>query len=139
MDGANFSTSVCNGLMVAALRGQLDMTDAGDIASALACLAEGGGCLIVDMSAVDFIDCAAMGALLRVRQLADDAGGNMVLAGAHGYAARILDLTCMGEAFSIYGSVLDAVASKASGSGGCSAQGSREQRIVRQACVLAGR
>jgi hypothetical protein len=45
----------------------------------------------------------------------------------------------MGEAFGIYGSVLDAVASKASGSDGCSAQGSREQRIGSQARVLVRR
>jgi anti-anti-sigma regulatory factor len=55
-------------------------------------LASGSEFLIVDMSAVGCVDCAAVGALLRARQAAALDGGDVVLVGPHGYAARILDL-----------------------------------------------
>jgi anti-anti-sigma regulatory factor len=53
---------------VAALRGDFDVKDADDVAAELGRLASGGEFLIVDMSAVGFFDCAAVGALLRARQ-----------------------------------------------------------------------
>lgn len=117
MDGAKLSASVCDGLVLAALHGDLDCTDAGDIAAALGGLVTGGGCLIMDMSALDFIDCAALRALLHLRLLATEAGGDVVLAGLHGFAARILDLTGMAGAFRICRSVQDARATVARGSG----------------------
>jgi anti-anti-sigma regulatory factor len=39
-----------------------------------------GQILIVDLSALDFIDCSSLGALLRVRGLARRGGGDTVLA-----------------------------------------------------------
>jgi anti-anti-sigma factor len=110
MDGV-LSTCVCDAIAVA-LRGDVDISNTGDIA-ALGSLAAGGGYLVVDMSALEFIDCAALGELLRVRLVAAAAGGDVVLAGLHGYAARILELTSLGEEFRVYGSVQDAAARKA--------------------------
>jgi anti-anti-sigma factor len=109
MDGAQLLTSACDGFVVAALRGDFDFKDADDVAAELGRLASGGEFLIVDMSAVGFVDCAAVGALLRARQAAALDGGDMVLVGPHGYAARILDLTGMGEAIRSFCSLRDAV------------------------------
>ena len=45
-------------------------------------------CLIIDMSALDFIDCGSPDALLRVQWLAWSTGGDMVLAAAAGLPGR---------------------------------------------------
>jgi anti-sigma B factor antagonist len=111
MDGV-LSTCVGDAIAVA-LRGDVDISNTGDITAALGSLAAGGGYLVVDMSALEFIDCAALGELLRVRLVAAAAGGDVVLAGLHGYAARILELTNLGDEFRVYGSVQDAAAREA--------------------------
>jgi anti-anti-sigma regulatory factor len=40
-----------------------------------------GQSLIIDMSALDFIDCSALGALLRVQRLARRGGDRVIAAG----------------------------------------------------------
>jgi ChaB len=57
MPGVELSTSACDGHVVVALRGDLDVTGAADAEAAIAALAAPGRCLIIDMSALDFIDC----------------------------------------------------------------------------------
>jgi len=105
---------MCDGYLVAALCGELDTVDAADVAAALAVLTARGRCLIVDMAALDFIDCSALGALLGVQILARQDGGDMVLAGPREHVRRILALTSLDDAFCVHGSVACAVASLAS-------------------------
>ena len=70
MPGAELSTSACDGQVVVALRGDLDVTGAADAGEAIAALVVPGRCRLIAMSALDFIDCGSLGALLRVRWLA---------------------------------------------------------------------
>jgi anti-anti-sigma factor len=70
MPGAELETSVRGGRVVVALRGDLDVTGAADAEAAITALVARGRSLVIDMSALDFIDCSALGALLRVRGLA---------------------------------------------------------------------
>jgi anti-anti-sigma factor len=74
------------------LRGELDTRDAEDTAVAVAALAAGGQRLIIDLEALDFIDCHAVGALLGVRATARQAGGDVLLAAPHGPVLRLLTL-----------------------------------------------
>jgi anti-sigma B factor antagonist len=83
-------TRVCGGFTVAALRGELDTTDAESAAGAVAALAGDGRPLIIDLEALDFIDCHAVGALLGVRETARQAGGDVLLAAPHGQVLRLL-------------------------------------------------
>jgi hypothetical protein len=53
-----------------ALRGDLDITGAADAEAATAALVVPGQTLIIDISALDFIDCAPLRALLRAQTLA---------------------------------------------------------------------
>jgi anti-anti-sigma factor len=85
-------TWVCRGYAVAVLRGELDTRDAEDTAAAVAALAAGGQKLIIDLEALDFIDCHAVGALLRVGETARRAGGDVLLAAPHGPVLRLLTL-----------------------------------------------
>jgi anti-anti-sigma factor len=87
---AELLTRVCGGYAVAVLRGELDTTDAESAAGAVAALTADGRQLIVDLEALDFIDCHAAGALLRVRTRARQQGGDVLLAAPHGPVLRLL-------------------------------------------------
>ena len=75
-----------------ALSGELDTRDAEDAGAAVAALAAGGQQLVIDLEPLDFIDCHAVGALLRVRETARRAGGDVLLAAPHGPVLRLLTL-----------------------------------------------
>jgi anti-anti-sigma factor len=64
------STGAWDGHVVVALRGELDVTRAADVEVAITALEARGRHLVTDMSALDFIDCSSLGALLRARALA---------------------------------------------------------------------
>lgn len=78
MRNVELQTRVCRGYAVVVLRGELDITDAESAADAVAALAADGQQLIVDLEALDFIDCHATGALLEVRKTARQAGGDVL-------------------------------------------------------------
>jgi anti-anti-sigma factor len=63
--------------LVVALCGELDTTDAESTRSAVAELARGGQQLIIDLEALKYIDCHALSALLRARETARRAGGDL--------------------------------------------------------------
>jgi anti-anti-sigma regulatory factor len=54
MPGAELSTSACDGHVVVALRGDLDVIGAADAEAAITALVVPGRCLIIDMAALDF-------------------------------------------------------------------------------------
>ncbi len=66
---------------------------------------------IIDMSALDFIDCSSLSVLLRVQRLAQCAGGDVVLAAPRRQALRLLALTGKDDAFGLHASVEDAFVS----------------------------
>jgi hypothetical protein len=70
MPGVELSTSACDGHVVVALSGDRDITDAANARAAIAALVVPGRCLIVDMAALDFIDCGSLAALRQVQWLA---------------------------------------------------------------------
>ncbi|MGD0244035.1 MAG: STAS domain-containing protein [Streptosporangiaceae bacterium] len=96
--------------VVVALRGDLDVTGVPDTQSAIAALMARSQWLVIDMSALDFIDCAALGILLGAQRLARRSGGDVILAAPQSHARRLLALTGQGETFWIQASVAVAVA-----------------------------
>jgi anti-anti-sigma factor len=112
MPGVELKTSVCKGRVVVALRGDLDVTDADAAEAAITALVARGQSLVIDVSALDFIDCSALGALLRVRvrELARRGGGNVVLAAPQPHVLRLLALTGNDEVSWAQASVEAAVA-----------------------------
>jgi anti-sigma B factor antagonist len=101
-------TSDCGGHAVVALSGELDMTDA---AYAAAAVKEAGHRVIVDLSALEYIDCYALGALLRARELAQQAGGDVLLAAPRGPVLRVLGLTGISGTLGVFASVAAAASS----------------------------
>jgi anti-anti-sigma factor len=92
MASVELRTRVCGGYCVVMLRGALDTTDAESAARAVAALTADGQQLIIDLGALDFIDCHATGALLGVREAARQSGGDVLLAAPHGSVLRLLTL-----------------------------------------------
>jgi len=113
MQGVELITGVRDGHVVAALRGELDVTGAVGAEAAITALVEPRQFLIIDTSALDFIDCSSLGGLLRVRELARRGGGDVVLAAPQPQLRRLLALTGMDEVFCVQASVAAAVASVA--------------------------
>src|SRR5258707_14902378 len=114
-DGVELRARACGGHIVVALHGQLGIREAADTAATIAAIAgrELGRehCVIVDLEALEFIDCAAMRALVSAQQQAWWAGGEVLLAAPAGAVARMLDLTGLGELLGVHASGAAAVAS----------------------------
>lgn len=99
------SSSTRDGYVVVALCGEMDLTNVAGAEAAIAGLAAPGHSLILDMSALDFMDCASIGLLLSVQKRARWAGGDVVLALLQPLVRRLLGLTGADEVFSIDKSV----------------------------------
>jgi anti-anti-sigma factor len=91
MSGEVLSTSARDGHVVVALCRELDVTGAPDAEAAITALVARGRSLVIDMWALDFMDCASEGALLRVQALARQAGGDVVLAAPQRVVASFPD------------------------------------------------
>jgi anti-anti-sigma factor len=106
---AGLSTREYGGQIVVALEGELDAGDAESAMAVLAAVVARDPRIIVDLAALEFIDCCALGALGRVRAQARQAGGDLLLAAPRGPVRRILALTGLIDVFSVHASVEDAV------------------------------
>jgi anti-anti-sigma factor len=109
MATAGLSTREYGGHVVVALDGELDVVDAVGVMAVLAAAAAGNPRIIVDLAALEFIDCCALGVLGRVRAQARQAGGDLLLAAPRGPVQRILALTGLIGVFSVHASVEQAV------------------------------
>ena len=113
MSGVKLKASVRDGFVVVVLHGDLDVTGAADAEAAIATLVAPGQTLIIDISALDFMDCASLGVLLRVQTRARRGGGDVVLAAPQPRGLRLLALTGGDEVFCVQASVEAAVAGTA--------------------------
>ena len=103
------STREYGGHVIAALYGELDVVDAASVMAALAAAAAGNPRIIIDLAALEYIDCCALAALGRVRAQARQAGGDLLLAAPRGPVRRLLTLTGLIGVFSVHASVEQAV------------------------------
>ncbi len=111
MPGIELETSARDGHAVVALRGELDVSGAAGIEAGIAAVVVPGQSPILDMSALDFMDCASLGALLRVQGLARSCGGDVVLAAPGRRARRLLVVSGQDQVFRVHPSVEAAVVS----------------------------
>ena len=87
------STRECAGQVVVALSGGLDATEAEGIGALIATVAARVPWLIVELTGLEFIDCAGVRALAAAARQARQAGGGLVLAAPAPLVLRLLDLT----------------------------------------------
>jgi anti-sigma B factor antagonist len=108
MFSVDLSTRECDGHVVVALRGELDLVNATDVAAALVKVAAREPMIIVDLAALEFIDSSGVAALARGRKHARHAGGDLVLAAPRQRVLRILAITRLVDDFSVHASVEEA-------------------------------
>jgi anti-sigma B factor antagonist len=100
---------------VVALGGDLDITGAAAAAAAVTAAAGAGQYLILDLAALEFIDCSGVRALLGAQALARQAGGGMLLAALQDPVLRLVTLLCLAGARGTHASVAAAALSAGPG------------------------
>jgi anti-anti-sigma factor len=108
---ADLSTRECDGHVIVALRGELDMLDAAGVAGALVAVTARGPQVIVDLAALEFIDASGLGALVSARKHARRAGGDVLLAAPQRRVLEVLAVTRLVDLFSVHPSVEEAICS----------------------------
>jgi stage II sporulation protein AA (anti-sigma F factor antagonist) len=94
-----------DGLILAALDGELDLDCADKVRDSLATAATSPDCrfLVVDVSQLDFIDSYALGALVSARNTASAAGVTLTLANPSPPVRKAIEVTGLGEVFGLPG------------------------------------
>jgi anti-sigma B factor antagonist len=105
---ADLSTGECDGTVVVALYGELDVVDAAAVAAALVTAAVREPRIIVDLAGLDFIDSSGIAALAYARRHARLAGGDLLLAAARQQVLKILAITRLVDDFRVHASVEEA-------------------------------
>src|ERR1700760_1820418 len=85
------------------LTGELDLEREAELHAAGSRLLNDAGCsrLMMDLSGVTFIDSTALGAFVDLLQQAEASGREMVLCAPSQAVSRILDVTGLGEVFTV--------------------------------------
>jgi anti-sigma B factor antagonist len=100
-----------NGHAVVALAGDLDITGAAAAAAAVTAAVPAGQWLIIDVAALEFIDCSGVRALLSVQGLARQAGGDVLLAAPQAPVLRLVTLLRLAGFLGVHASVAAAALS----------------------------
>ena len=108
MVSVELSTREGDGHVVVVLRGELDVTEAAEVAASLAMVAASGRDVIVDLEGLEFIDSSGLAALARARQHARRAGCDLLLAAPQRQVLRILAITRLVDVFAVHACVDEA-------------------------------
>ncbi len=90
---------------VVRLAGEADLTSTGLRDALTAAMARGPRLLLVDMSALTFIDSGATQMIIAAYQVLRHEGGTLALASPGPVVARVLELTGVSGRIAVYGSV----------------------------------
>jgi anti-anti-sigma factor len=110
-----FATELHGASVVVSVQGELDVTSSQRFDDCLSEAGERSGHVILDLSAVDFMDTTALAVIVGHwrRQLA--AGGTFLLAGARYRYTKALWITGLADRLPMYDSVGDALAAQSGG------------------------
>src|SRR5260370_13072072 len=111
MFSVDLSARECDGHVVVALRGEVDLVDAAGVAAALVAVASREPEIIVDLAGLEFIDSSGVAALAHGRTHARHAGGDLLLAAPRQPVLRVLAITRLVDDFSVHASVEEAAGS----------------------------
>jgi anti-anti-sigma factor len=115
------SSRACPGFAVVALAGELDAAAARAAAAAIQAAIGPGQRVIVDLGALRFAACHALGALAVAVKRARGAGGAVLLAAPQEAVLRVLELTGLAGVFCVHASVAAAAGAVGCGSLPCAA------------------
>ena len=94
-------TRQSEGRTIVELQGRIDVSTANELAKALSRPAATADVVLVDLSAVELADSAALAALVLAQKNVRRRHGELVLAGATGKTLRLLELTGLDRAFRV--------------------------------------
>lgn len=98
----------CGDNVIVAVRGELDIADAADVAAVLVAAAAGRRKIIVDLGDLAFIDCSGAAALVRAQLLVERAGGRLLLAAPQPQVLRLFELSRLIDVVGVCASVAQA-------------------------------
>ena len=111
MDELRISVTPGPAYTLVSLAGECDLNTSRKLRDALISeVSRGAQRLILDLSALGFMDSAGMQVLMSVRALLNVRGGTLALVSPQPAAARILELTGADQLIPVYDSVVDAQA-----------------------------
>ena len=100
--------------LVVEVHGEVDLAAAGDLRVQLAEAIElAPPLLVIDLQHTTFLDSTALGVLVGTHSRAEGHGTRVVLAGAHGVVARVLNITGLASALHHYLDVAAAIEANA--------------------------
>ena len=108
MPRVDLSTREYKGQVVVALRGELDIADAANVAAALTEIVARRPQIIIDLAGLNFIDSSGVAALARGRKLARLVGGELRLAAPQPRVRRMLTLSRLIDVLPVHASVDEA-------------------------------
>jgi anti-sigma B factor antagonist len=89
----DLKSSVCDGLAVVAVFGELDLATAPRLSQVLAEMAEPGRVILVDLSYTEFMDCAGSAPLIAACHRQRELGGDLIIDAAISAVSRVIERT----------------------------------------------
>jgi anti-sigma B factor antagonist len=111
MNGKDLTVRGCDGYVVVALRGELDLANAAHVVAELTAAAANQPKIVADLTGLEFIDCRGVAALASARDQAREANGDLLLAAPQRQVLRVLAATRPFYSFAIYSSAEEAASS----------------------------
>ncbi len=99
----------CANHLIVALRGELDLADAAEVAVALEAAAGSRRKMVVDLADLAFIDCRGAAALARAQRRVRQAGGDLLLAAPRPLVQRVFVLSRLIDVVRVHASVEQAI------------------------------
>ena len=121
MDGIRISSERRDGFAVVAVSGELDIVTSRQFDECLVDVRRDDLHIIIDLSAVDFMDTGSLAVIVGHWKQVTAAGGTLALAGARYRYTKTLWITGLADRLPMYDSVDAAVAAGAAGAGGTAA------------------
>jgi anti-sigma B factor antagonist len=132
MVSAELSSRMFPGFVVVALAGELDTAGAPAAAAAVLAGTGPGRWVIVDLEALEFTGCHALGVLAWAAKCARRAGRGVLLAAPQAAVRRVLELTGLAGVFCVYASVAAAAAGAGCGSSSAARGGPPPSALAEQ-------
>jgi anti-sigma B factor antagonist len=121
VEGIRISSQRRDGFAVVAVSGELDIVTGRRFDEYLAEVRRDAGHIIIDLSAVDFMDTGSLAVIVGHWKQVTAAGGTLALAGARYRYTKTLWITGLADRLPLYESVDAAVAAGRTGTGGTAA------------------
>lgn len=121
MDGIRISSERRDGFAVVAVSGELDIVTSRRFDECLTEMRRDDVRIIIDLSAVDFMDTGSLAVIVGHWKQVTASGGTLALAGARYRYTKTLWITGLADRLPMYDSVAAAMAAGAAGAGGTAA------------------